>query len=118
MNIGLDWDGTVTTNPAAWAAVVGTLTAAGYNVHIVTMRYQSEVDRDPEMQDFRKLVTEIHATGRQGKEAFMLKKNIVINIWIDDNPRAVHFSAEQIWGSHLPEGSTHTANMAMSPSGS
>jgi hypothetical protein len=53
MNIGLDWDGTVTTDPVTWAKVAQTLTAAGFQVHIVTMRFQSEVDRDPTMQRFR-----------------------------------------------------------------
>ena len=111
MNIGLDWDGTVTTDPDTWAKVAQTLTAAGFQVHIVTMRFQSEVDRDPTMQRFRPFVVDIFATGRQAKEAFMEAKNIPIHIWIDDNPRSVHMSAMQIWGTSTPEGHVIDTNL-------
>lgn len=111
MNIGLDWDGTVTTDPNTWAKVVQTLNAAGFRVHIVTMRFQSEVDRDPMMQWFRPFVVDIFATGRQAKEAFMEAKNIPIHIWIDDNPRSVHMSAMQIWGVSTPEGHVIDTNL-------
>ncbi len=111
MNIGLDWDGTVTTDPNTWVKVVQTLNAAGFRVHIVTMRFQSEVDRDPMMQRFRMFVVDIFATGRQAKEAFMEAKNIPIHIWIDDNPRSVHMSAMQIWGTSTPEGHVIDTNL-------
>ena len=111
MNIGLDWDGPVTTDPNTWVKVVQTLNAAGFRVHIVTMRFQSEVDRDPMMQRFRPFVVDIFATGRQAKEAFMEAKNIPIHIWIDDNPRSVHMSAMQIWGVSTPEGHVIDTNL-------
>ena len=111
MDIGLDWDGTVTTDPNTWVKVVQTLNAAGFRVHIVTMRFQSEVDRDPMMQRFRMFVVDIFATGRQAKEAFMEAKNIPIHIWIDDNPRSVHMSAMQIWGTSTPEGHVIDTNL-------
>ena len=111
MNIGLDWDGTVTTDPNTWVKVVQTLNAAEFRVHIVTMRFQSEVDRDPIMQRFRPFVVDIHATGRQAKEAFMEAKNIPIHIWIDDNPRAIYMSAMQIWGTSTPEGHVIDTNL-------
>lgn len=111
MNIGLDWDGTVTTDPNTWVKVVQTLNAAEFRVHIVTMRFQSEVDRDPMMQRFRPFVVDIHATGRHAKEAFMEAKNIPIHIWIDDNPRAIYMSAMQIWGTSTPEGHVIDTNL-------
>lgn len=111
MNIGLDWDGTVTTDPNTWVKVVQTLNAAEFRVHIVTMRFQSEVGRDPIMQRFRPFVVDIHATGRQAKEAFMEAKNIPIHIWIDDNPRAIYMSAMQIWGTSTPEGHVIDTNL-------
>jgi hypothetical protein len=56
-------------------------------------------------------VVDIFATGRQAKEAFMEAKNIPIHIWIDDNPRSVHMSAMQIWGTSTLEGHVIDTNL-------
>lgn len=100
MNIGLDWDGTVTEAPYLWWAFMNQAIENGHKVYIVTMRYESEgVDII-----FAKHATGVIYTGREAKQKTCEAKGVNIHVWIDDNPRAIHESAAQIWGNVSPEG--------------
>lgn len=109
MNIGLDWDGTVTSDPVLFYTFCLLAKRHNHKVYIVTMRYPSEcADID---QEWRNVVEGIYATGnpatqdREAKANFMLRQGINIHVWIDDNPRAIHYSGRQIWGDTCsPEG--------------
>ena len=107
MNIGLDFDGTVTEDPDLWMQFVKMMRAGGHSVYIVTMRYPSEINSDPEIMKFTGVVNDIIGTSRQAKQPHCEKLGITINIWIDDNPRAMNESAEQIWGHSTAEGEVH-----------
>ncbi len=104
MNISLDWDGTVTSDYDSWLLFVKLMRAAGHKVYIVTMRYPSEIDSDPYMEKFKDHVNDIIATSRQAKKPYCDKNDIDINVWIDDNPLAVHADASAIWGKVSEEG--------------
>lgn len=106
MRIGLDYDGTITEDPATWAKVVQIMRAAGHEVHIVTMRYPSEIEKDADFLAFMQLAkpNDVHGTSRKAKKPFMEAMGVCPHIWIDDNPQAVHMSALEIWGSSSPEG--------------
>lgn len=78
MNIGLDYDGTITEAPELWAAFYFTAVALGHTVSVVTMRYPEE-----EVKDFPAHVV---YTGRKAKKVFCDEHGINIDIWIDDNP--------------------------------
>lgn len=115
MKLGLDWDGTVTRSPKLWLEVVKMFRAAGHQVYIVTMRYPEveyegmKVNECHDIpQEWLDNVDGLYATGRQAKHEFMLAHGICIDIWIDDNPKAVHQSAIGIWGMSYPPGHVHT----------
>lgn len=104
MRIGLDYDGTVTSDYMGFVAFVRMMRQRGHEVYITTMRYISECRNDLEFCVFAKNVDGVIATGREAKKEYCLKYGITIDVWIDDNPRAVEESAKQIWGTPSPEG--------------
>lgn len=90
MNIGLDYDDTFTRDPIGWTAVVKLLVSRGHLVYIVTWRNDEEAKEVfAEMQYWQADIEGIYATDRKAKEPFMFAKGIRIDVWIDDNPRAV-----------------------------
>lgn len=102
MNIGLDWDGTVTSDPESFLAFVKLFRSAGHKVYITTMRYPSEnADMTQEWLDS---VDGVIFTSREAKINATLDAGVKINVWIDDNPRAIHESATEIFGDDVPEG--------------
>lgn len=101
MNIGLDWDGTVTRDEIAFLAMVHQFRKRGHKVYITTMRYHSELE---ELAGVAKLVDGIIASGRRSKRAACAEHGIVIDVWIDDNPYAVEKDASEIWDTVTPEG--------------
>ena len=104
--IGLDYDGTITRDPDMWYAVMKTMQAHGHEVHIVTMRHgvESLMGGSPMEQRFLDDANGVHFTGnsttgdRDAKRPHMDAKGIEVHVWIDDNPKAVHMSAKEIWG--------------------
>lgn len=104
MRIGLDYDGTVTSDYMGFVAFVRMMRQRGHEVYITTMRYISECKNDLEFCVFAKNVDGVIATGREAKKEYCLKYGITIDVWVDDNPRAVEESAKQVWGTSSPEG--------------
>lgn len=104
ITIGLDYDGTVTSDPEGFKVMVDTFRKRGHKVHLVTMRYESECLRDPDFMDMVSKVDSYLATGRKPKRQFCETKDLKIDVWIDDNPEAVIMSADQIWGTASAEG--------------
>lgn len=87
MNVALDYDDTYTRDPQTWRAVVNTLRAAGHSVFVVTLRDTSRMQAEPVLNDLRDLVDAVFFTACQAKASFMLNEhNILIHVWIDDNP--------------------------------
>ena len=107
--LALDWDGTVTTDVAMWSFIAMQL-ANLYDIYIVTMRYPSEIDNT--MRSFSEFVgvKSIIATSRLAKEPFVSELGIVVNVWIDDNPKAILMDALQAFGSNTKEGHVITTN--------
>lgn len=110
MIIALDYDGTVTADPVLWSAFVRLAHAQGHRVYVVTMRYTSE--QQPVLDwlySGRCSDVPIVCTGRKAKRPFCVNVvGVEVDVWIDDNPRAVHEDADRIWGGHLPEGKAPT----------
>ena len=99
---GLDWDGTADSDPELFKLLCAVLRSSGHKVYIVTMRYPSEFEAV--IEDMCKWVDGVVTTCRQAKMIACAKAGIKIDVWIDDNPRAVTQSAEQIWGCASEEG--------------
>jgi len=106
MNISLDFDGTITADPDFWYKFCVLAKAAGHRVYIVTMRYPEEVVETKTGHVFDALVEDIIYTHRSAKRPYVENLGIDIDIWIDDNPRAVNEHAVQIWPRVFPKGHT------------
>jgi hypothetical protein len=107
MNIALDYDGTFTAAPEQWLEFIKMMQRAGHGVCIVTMRYPSECDGTKGSVDSRlkELFVPFICTSRTAKQPFCESLGIMIHIWIDDHPEAVHNDATTIWNQPSPEGS-------------
>ena len=84
MDIALDYDETITRDPAFWGSFVKLVRAHGHKVSIVTMRYAHEpVDHHFDCPVFY--------TNRELKRPFMYREHQKhFHVWIDDNPDAVN----------------------------
>lgn len=95
MNIGLDFDDTFTRDPAGWAEFVKLFEKRGHKVYIVTWRNEPEcIEVTCEMNYWQVPCEGIYPTSRKAKEKFMFAQGICIDVWIDDNPRAILHTME------------------------
>jgi hypothetical protein len=97
VNIGFDYDDTFTRDPAGWSQIINFLTKRGHKVYIVTWRTTAECMRvHAEMQYWKVDIEGIFATHRTAKEPYMNQRGIIIDVWVDDNPRAVIKDMEKL----------------------
>jgi hypothetical protein len=104
--IGLDFDGTVSRDVRTWVKVIELLKSVGHTVYLVTMRYPSE-GRSGMVPIPWEIVNEVHGvifTSRKAKRPTMEALGIHVDVWIDDEPRAINHNAVEIWGMETPEG--------------
>ena len=87
MIIALDYDGTYTADPELWDMFIFTAHQRGHQVHLVTMRHESEPVRMGEQP------ARIHYTDRKAKLPYMMAQGIEVQIWVDDRPDFVLLSA-------------------------
>ena len=91
MIVSLDYDETWTRDPEAWRRVADILKHAGHTVVGMTMRYPHEMfDVDPR---YLEACDEVHSTGREAKKEYADRNELRINVWIDDQPNFILFSA-------------------------
>lgn len=110
MIIGLDFDGTVTEDEDIFKIIIKLLRCSGHKVYIVTMRYPSECVCIK--QEWGSLVDGIIPTSRLAKLPAVTAAGIKIDVWMDDNPRAINESAADIWGTPSDEGTVIIVNHA------
>lgn len=104
IRIALDYDGTVTSDPVGFLALVKLLRSRGHQIRVVTMRYESECLNDPSFVSFARECGGFIATGRKAKRPHCASVGHTFHVWIDDNPEAVYKTANEIWGTTSPEG--------------
>lgn len=110
MNIGLDYDGTYTRDPRLWLRFVREAMRSGHRVYVVTMRYPSEQDSPDNPMDpaLLRAVWSTNFTCRKAKVPYMKKLGVHIDVWVDDQPRALIMDAAEAFGSPCtPEGHVH-----------
>lgn len=88
MIISLDFDDTYTRDPEAWKQFIKLFRSRGHTVYVVTMRYEL-YEGDLVKRELAHLVDGIFFTGRLLKEKFMLDRGIMVQVWVDDMPRAI-----------------------------
>ena len=94
MLVAIDYDETYTHNPEAWAQVIRTLKEYGYSVIGATLRNRYQTVND---QFYRLCDSVIYCAGL-AKDDTVTSFGYKINIWIDDKPRYIHSSYEEIHG--------------------
>lgn len=104
VTFGVDFDGTITSDPVGFLVLIDLLKSRGHKVYLVTMRYPSECVNDPLMKEFYDLVDGVIPTSRMAKKEVCDREGIKIHIWIEDTPKAVHMCAKDIWGFSSSEG--------------
>lgn len=93
MNLVVDYDDTISRDERAFAEVIKTFRKFGHRVYIVTWRSESESNEI--YINWGDKVDGIYPTDRKAKEKFMYEQGIRIDVWIDDNPRAILCDMEQ-----------------------
>lgn len=88
--IGVDFDETISDNPAGWVKVLELFERIGYHVVIVTWRKPTEWPTDLQFLVDRGF--KVHYTSRQAKKQYMEQQGIKVAIWVDDNPSAILFN--------------------------
>ena len=88
MLIALDYDGTYTADPGLWTHFVDVARSRNHEVHLVTMRAESEPVRLLGCH-----VDRVHYTDRKAKREYMQARGLTVQIWIDDMPDFIIGSA-------------------------
>lgn len=101
MNVAIDFDGTYNAAPYTFDDVITTFRLAGYNPIIVTYRHE-EYDPDPLLNHIAEdHKIPIYYTDGKAKGPFMEALGIKVDIWIEDNPKAVY--EDSAWQHDSPE---------------
>lgn len=99
MIIGLDYDKTAAADPHTFAEMCKLFRANKHKVYIVTMRSPLKaLGVHPEVQAN---VDGVYATDGKAKGPFMERAKIKIDMWMDDNPKAIYMDADEAFG-HIP----------------
>jgi len=110
--VALDYDDTLTSNPYAWLAVAAILRNSGFDVYIVTYRYDNaEESTELEYLKHYDYISGIVFTGRKAKDKTCRDLCIYVSIWIDDNPITITHSMKSMLNSYTPlcKSETHHA---------
>lgn len=87
MNIALDYDNTYTRDPQAWDVFIMMFRSRGHKVFLVTCRDADNYKKVKEVIVALNNKTDgIFFTSDKAKDLFMIQKDILIDVWIDDTP--------------------------------
>lgn len=99
MIIAIDFDGTYNCDPKSFDAIIETLWLANHSPIIVTYRHEI-LDPDHLLDELSKRI-DIYYTDGKAKGPFMEALGIKVDIWIEDNPKAVY--EHSAWQHDSPE---------------
>lgn len=86
LNIGIDFDNTITAEPTLFREYIKMATRRGHNVYIVTARLKTVHPED--LDPWRGIVDGVFFTEHKAKRPFMQAQGINIDVMIDDCPEA------------------------------
>lgn len=91
MIIALDYDDTFTADRVAWTKAMAIMLEYGHEVLIVSSRRDTPENRRQIMIDVTWIAgnDDIHLVYDEPKHDAMIRKGIKVDIWIDDNPKAI-----------------------------
>lgn len=88
MIISIDYDDTYTRDKILWDSFIQQAKARGHTVYCVTARCYT-YDSAEVLNDLEHLVDHVYFTCGMPKEAYMFKQGICVQVWIDDDVRAI-----------------------------
>lgn len=86
---GIDFDETLTSDPALFRSIIELIRKAGHKVVCVTARRDTD-ENIAEVEGFlidNQIDIHVFYTSLRSKVDFMKSRGINVNIWIDDNPK-------------------------------
>lgn len=86
MRFGIDFDETITPDPALWRIIIGEMRRRGHEVYIVTARLKTLNPED--LDKWRPLVNGVFFTEWKAKGPFMDAMGLHCDVIIDDIPGA------------------------------
>ncbi len=86
--MNVDFDNTFTSNPIFWTKVIKLAQESGINIICISARRDCEESRKFLTQSFPDGVI-IYFTNHNPKIEYAKKRNIKVDIWIEDNPKAL-----------------------------
>lgn len=93
--IAVDFDETISDNPATWLQIMRAMELGGYVVYVVTWR--SPTTAPEELQFLVDKGYRIFYTSFKAKKLYMESLGIKVSIWCDDNPAAIFEDAKVVW---------------------
>lgn len=89
MKLGLDYDDTYTADPLLWNWFIAKALERGHEVYCTSFRNEEDMEEPKLSLGLLIGSANCYGTGGLGKNHFMLKQGIQIDVWIDDCPDAV-----------------------------
>ena len=87
MNIGLDWDETVTEDVDTFMQLITLFRSAGHAVFIVTARAPENAKKcEQVLAEYNLGDVPVYGTTYRAKMPFMKAAGVRIDVWIDDHP--------------------------------
>lgn len=86
MRFGIDFDDTITPDPALWRIIIGEMRRRGHEVYIVTARLKTS--NPEELDPWRTIVNGVFFTEWKAKGPFMDSLGLHCDVIIDDLPSA------------------------------
>lgn len=88
LTIAIDFDDTFTADQTLWSAFIKCAQAQGHKVVCVTAR-RFDAESKAEMYDVLPEHVPVYFTSLGSKLAYMEKQGVKVDIWCDDNPKAL-----------------------------
>lgn len=85
MTIAIDFDGTYSADPTLWDAFITHAKSRGHKVICVTARRETE--ENVAECDVPGVLT--YFTSLSPKDWYMRERGIVVDIWVDDDPKVI-----------------------------
>lgn len=89
LNFALDFDDTLTADPALWRKFIADARAVGHQVFIVTARRGEYIDEVREFLADHDIKAAVFFTSLGSKLEFAKRNNLRVDIWIDDHPESL-----------------------------
>jgi hypothetical protein len=94
VNFGLDYEGTFARDTVLWGLLITQMKIRGHRIYLFTLKTTTEAASIPASATSQ--MTATYATSRRSKEDYARSRGIVIDVWIDNNPKSIYNGAREV----------------------